>query len=107
MIECRNRMQWKLLFTALVVLSPFLVLAQTSDSLLQEVTLPNAIAYAIKRQPLIQQSLLDEKITEGKIRSKLADWYPQVNFNYNLQHNFQVQTSIIGGNEVKLGVDNT
>ncbi|MES1221033.1 MAG: TolC family protein, partial [Bacteroidota bacterium] len=34
-------------------------------------------------------------------------WYPQLNFNYNLQHNFQVQTSIIGGNPVKLGVNNT
>ena len=56
---------------------------------------------------MVQQSLIDEKITELQIKSKLADWYPQVNFNYLYQHNFQVQTSVIGGNPVRLGVNNT
>ncbi|MBK0383963.1 TolC family protein [Pedobacter sp. SD-b] len=93
----------------LASLLPFSALAQTTqpDSLLKEVTLNNAIEYALKRQPTLQQAYLDEKITESTIKSKLADWYPQVNFNYNLQHNFIVQTSVIGGNPVKLGVDNT
>jgi outer membrane protein len=78
-----------------------------ADSLLQDATLPNVVQYALKRQPLIQQSLIDEKTTELQIKSRLADWYPQINFNYLYQHNFQVQTSIIGGNPIKLGVDNT
>jgi outer membrane protein len=78
-----------------------------TDSLLAEASLPNIIQYALKRQPLVQQSLIDEETTDLQIKSKLADWYPQVNFNYLYQHNFQVQTSIIGGNPVKLGVDNT
>jgi outer membrane protein TolC len=81
--------------------------AQNGDSLLRDATLQNIIQYALKHQPLVQQSVIDEKITEMQIKSKLADWYPQVNFNYLYQHNFQVQTSIIGGNPVKLGVDNT
>src|SRR5258705_1331802 len=81
--------------------------AQTTDSLLPTASLQNCVQYALKHQPLIQQSLLDEEIAEKQIRIKLADWYPQINFNYNLQHNFQVQTSIIGGNPVKLGVNNT
>jgi len=81
--------------------------AQNGDSLLRDATLQNIIQYALKNQPLVQQSMIDEKITELQIKSKLADWYPQVNFNYLYQHNFQVQTSIIGGNPVKLGVDNT
>ena len=81
--------------------------SQTSDSLLQQATLPNVIQYALKRQPLVQQSLIDEKITELQIKSRLAEWYPQVNFNYLYQHNFQVQTSVIGGNPVRLGVNNT
>ncbi|HEX2847679.1 MAG TPA: TolC family protein [Chitinophagaceae bacterium] len=81
---------------------------QTStDSLLQDASLPNVIQYALKRQPLVQQSLIDEQITALQVKSKLADWYPQINFNYLLQHNFDVQTNIIGGNPVKLGVDNT
>ena len=78
-----------------------------SDSLLEQATLPNVIQYALKRQPLVQQSLIDEKITELRIKSKLAEWYPQVDFNYFYQHNFQVQTSVIGGNPVRLGVNNT
>lgn len=81
--------------------------AQSADSLLQEATLPNVVQYTLKRQPVVQQSLIDETITELQIKSRLADWYPQVNFNYLYQHNFQVQTSIIGGNPVRLGVNNT
>lgn len=78
-----------------------------TDSILQHATLQNVLQYALKRQPLIQQSLADEAITDLQIKSKLADWYPQVNFNYLYQHNFEVQTNIIGGNPVRLGVDNT
>jgi outer membrane protein len=87
---------------------PFGLKAQTKDSTkLINATLQNVVAYAIKHQPLIEQAKIDEQITDNTIKSKLADWYPQVNFNYNLQHNFQVQTSIIGGNPVQLGVNNT
>ncbi len=78
-----------------------------ADSILQDATLPNVIQYALRRQPLVQQSLYDEKITELQVKSKVAEWYPQVNFNYLYQHNFQVQTSVIGGNRVRLGVNNT
>lgn len=80
---------------------------RAADSLLAEASLPNVIQYALKNQPLIQQSLIDEEITKLQIKSKLADWYPQINFNYLYQHNFQVQTNIIGGNPVRLGVGNT
>jgi len=96
------------LFAVVISFGSFKVHAQAnSDSLLTQATLENVISYAIKRQPLVQQSLIDEKTTELQIKSKLADWYPQVNFNYLFQHNFQVQTSVIGGNPVRLGVDNT
>jgi outer membrane protein len=96
------------LFVIIILFYSVTVTAQaSSDSLLTQATLENVISYAIKRQPLVQQSLIDEKITALQIKSKLADWYPQVNFNYLYQHNFQVQTTIIGGNPVQLGVDNT
>lgn len=97
----------KILFASLAALVQLYAHGQSSqDSLLKEVTLQQAVDYSIKHQPVIRQSMLDEEITEANIRSRLADWYPQVNFAYNLQHNFVVQTSIIGGNPVKLGVDN-
>ena len=88
--------------------SPFQAYSQEeADSLLPHASLPNVIQYALKRHPQVQQSLIDEKITRLQIKSKLAEWYPQVNFNYFFQHNFQVQTSIIGGNAVRLGVNNS
>ena len=99
----------KLGVVALFFISPILMLAQSDlkDSILQQVTLKNAVDYAIIHQPQIRQSLIDEAILETTIKSKLADWFPQINFNYNLQHNFIVQTTIIGGNPIKLGVNNT
>ncbi|HMR93507.1 MAG TPA: TolC family protein [Chitinophagaceae bacterium] len=78
-----------------------------ADSLLQDATLDKVVSYAIKRQPRVQQALIDESITAEQVKSKLGDWYPQVSFNYLYQHNFQVQTNIIGGNPVQLGVNNT
>lgn len=78
-----------------------------ATSRLDDATLENIVHYAISNHPQIQQSIIDQRIVENTIKSKLADWYPQINFNYNLQHNFLIQTSIIGGNPVKLGVDNT
>jgi outer membrane protein TolC len=80
---------------------------QANDSLLQSATLENVIQYALKHQPLIQQSVIDEQITEATIRNKLSDWYPQLSFNYNLQHNFKLPVVLFQGNPVRLGVDNT
>ncbi|MCP9749837.1 TolC family protein [Ferruginibacter sp. HRS2-29] len=110
-VEERNLRPGKIVLgvAMLICLSPFAVSAQANsqDSLLNEVTLKAAVEYAIKNQPRIQQALLDEEITASTVRSKLADWYPQVNFAYSLQHNFLLQTSVIGGNAIRLGVDNT
>ncbi len=99
---------WRL-FVVIVFLIPTQLWAQqqTTDSLLKEVTLKNAVEYAIRRQPLIQQSLIDEQITNERIKSKLSEWYPQLNFDYNYQHNFLLQKTLIGGNLVRLGQFNT
>lgn len=77
-----------------------------ADTLAGVVNLQSAIDYAILHQPAVRQSVIDESIVQQNIKSKLADWYPQLNFGYNLQHNFILQTSVIGGNAIKLGVDN-
>ncbi|MCE6992597.1 TolC family protein [Dyadobacter sp. CY323] len=94
------------LLSCFPVLSQAIQEAKNEAPVLEQATLSDVVTYAIKNQPVIQQSLIDERITENQIRSRLADWYPQINFNYNLQHNFIVQTSIIAGNPVKLGVSN-
>lgn len=99
--------KWKCIILSLLVLPQWLHAQQKdSDSLLQEATLDNVIRYAIKNQPAVQKALINEAVTETTIKGKLADWYPQINAAYNLQHNFKVQTAVIGGNPVKLGVDN-
>lgn len=98
----------KRLFALAILLIPFVTFSQNNnDSLLSAATLQNVVTYAIKHQPVIQQAQIDETITGNTVKSKLAEWFPQVNFNYSLQHNFQVQQAIIGGNVVRLGVENT
>lgn len=99
--------KWALVHLSCLILISFHSAAQQQeDSLLQEATLQHCISYAVEKQAVVQQAEIDEAITEDAIKSRLSEWFPQVNFNYALQHNFQVQTSVIGGNPVKLGVDN-
>ena len=83
--------------------------AQQTDSLptLSEATLENCIQYALQHNPDIQNAKIDQQITETQIQSKLADWYPQVNFTYNLQHNIQLPTFIFNGNVSHSGSYNT
>ena len=83
--------------------------AQQNDSLptLEEATLQNCIQYAIQHNPDIQNAKINEQITEAQIQNKLSDWYPQVNFTYNLQHNIQLPTFIFNGNVSHSGSYNT
>ncbi|MGC3946902.1 MAG: TolC family protein [Chryseolinea sp.] len=74
---------------------------------LQAATLDQVVAYAIVHQPLVKQAEADELIANSVIRGKLADWLPQVNFSLNYQRYFDLQSSVIGGNVVRFGVDNT
>ncbi len=65
------------------------------------------VAYALENQPAVKQAQLDEEITRRIIRGKLADWYPQVDFGYNYQRNFELPANVIGGNVIRFGVFNT
>ncbi len=76
------------------------------DSLLYNATLDSCIVYALQHQPSIQQSLLDEQITERMIRGRLADWFPQINFSFTADHYFQLPTVFFQGDPVKSGVAN-
>ncbi|HET7116344.1 MAG TPA: TolC family protein [Hanamia sp.] len=99
----------KKIITWLFLIFPNLLLAQSvnSDSTLQSATLHNCIEYAIQHNPDLQNAKINESITETIIKSKLADWYPQVNFTYNLQHNFQLPTFNFNGNLAHSGTNNT
>lgn len=73
---------------------------------LSSASLPNCIEYAIQHNPDIRNAKINEDITEATIKNKLADWYPQVNFNYSLQHNFQLPTVNFNGNITHSGSRN-
>jgi len=80
---------------------------KASDTVLSGATLETCVQYALKHYPQVQQALLDEQITDGEVRSKLADWYPQINFNGSYQDNIQRQTIVFNGNAVASGTFNT
>jgi outer membrane protein len=87
------------------LLSPMRTMGQSDQ--LDSANLNQIIEYAMAHQPALKQSMLDEDITDRAIKGKLADWYPQVNFAYNLQHNLELPTTVFAGNKVKIGTDNT
>jgi outer membrane protein len=98
----------KTLALALFLFPATLLYAQAnSDSLLTAATLQQCIQYAIDHQPSVKQSQLQEEIVGYNIRSRLADWYPQIGGNYSVQHNFQRSTSFFNGMATPVGVKNT
>lgn len=99
----------KTLSLLLAFLLPVLAISQQSmqDTLLQKATLDNCIQYAIRQNPDLKNARLDEEIIEATIKSKLADWYPQINLDYRLQHNYKLPTIYINGNVIHVGFENT
>ena len=101
------RKTWK--FIPIILLVPSLLLAQQNEKdSLQKDTMRTAditacVQYALKHQPIIKESLIDEKITEETIKTKLADWYPQLNLNGTFQDNFQLTTAYFNSNYVSSG----
>jgi outer membrane protein len=97
------------LFIIQLVTCPGVLLYSQSgnDSLLFIANLDNCVQYAEKHQPVMQQSLIDEQITNREIKSQLSDWYPQLNFYGNYTNNFQLQKSLFGSQLVNIGTYNS
>jgi outer membrane protein len=94
-------------FIILVSASVMVSRAQTApDSLFDRGTLPNCIQYALTHQPSLQKSFVDEKIAEHEIWGKLADWFPQLNLSFNVQHDPQIPVTIVGSAPVNQGLAN-
>jgi len=90
-----------------IFLSLSKLIAQTVDTTLEKGTLENCVRYALYNNPIVQQSLIDEEIADQGIKTKLADWFPQLNFNFNLIHNYKLPVSISGGNAILAGTINS
>ena len=79
----------------LLLLYPAMLYPQAiTDSSAQSLTLQSCIRYGLEHQPAIRASQIDEEITETTIKNKLADWYPQLNLNANIQHYLKMPVSI-------------
>ena len=79
----------RLVFASLL-LAPSLLAAQAvHDSLPSTMTLPQCISWSLSNQAMVRQALIDEEITKRDVRIALSGWYPQVEFDANIQHYFQ------------------
>ena len=92
-------------FLVIVFFTTSLQAQQKQDTILTDATLKQCVQYALTHQPAINQSLLDEKIVDANIKTRLADWYPQISFDYSLQHYFKVPR-VSGGTATLLGTKN-
>ena len=79
---------------------------KASDTLPSDATIQACVQFALKHYPLVQQALLDEQITDRQIRSRLAEWYPQIGLNANYQNNFQLPAVAFNGAYVYSGTYN-
>jgi outer membrane protein TolC len=80
--------------------------SDTSGSL----TLAQCIDYALKHQPLLQQSLIGIDITRTTNKINLAGWLPQANLSANFTHYLSLPSAIsdsTGGKVIRTGVTNT
>jgi outer membrane protein len=100
-------LHFSLLICCGLIISCFAHGQTTKDSSFTNATITNCVQYALKHQPLIQQSIIDEDITERQIQTRLSAWYPQVNFGYNFQHNFQLPVAYSEGTYITTGTFNS
>ena len=75
-------------------------------------TLESCIAYALQNAPEINQAQIDEEIGEGRIRSSMSYWLPQIGAQFNYQHNILLPTTMFPNQTtgervpVRIGVKN-
>ncbi len=83
----------------------------STDTTTYSYSLEQCISYALKNQPAVNQSRLDEEIAHANRSIALSGWLPQVIGGANLQHWLQLPTSFLPINGVSTpvhtGVANT
>jgi outer membrane protein len=105
----KNNWAWKITrnFLPVILFFPTILTAQKEKhDTLQNPTIAGCVQYALTHQPIIKEALIDEKITEENIKTRLADWYPQINLAANYQNNLQLPTSYLQGNYITTGTQN-
>jgi outer membrane protein TolC len=89
--------------------------APASQPIPTNASLPQCIEFALRNQPLVRQSQLDEQIGERNIRIGLSAWLPQLNATGIYTRNIQLPTAVFpdltnpGGPQqiFRIGLNNT
>jgi outer membrane protein, multidrug efflux system len=107
-----KRLKATLIFFLPIIFFSFAITAysQSSSDTSESLTLAQCIDYALKHQPLLQQSLINIDITRSTNKINLAGWLPQANLSANFSHYLQLPSAIsdsTGGKVIKTGVTNT
>jgi outer membrane protein TolC len=95
------------------IISGFMMLSVAAHAQQDSATLPDGatvsdcVDYALKHYPGLQASYVNQEITNSQIKTRIADWYPQIAANAAGQHYFQVPQTISGGMVVPAAVVNT
>ncbi len=97
------------LLVSIPLLVPALLRGQAlqGDSTLRNATLQQCIDYALKNQPEVKQSLIDQEISERDINSALSGWLPQINGTGSYNYNIKRQTIAFGDQIVTSGQKHT
>lgn len=99
MILIKQRIRGSRRYSAILlflIVSSLLKAQAPIDTVPAEFTLPGCISYALKNQPLVRQSAINEQITVKEIKISLSGWYPQVGFDAGLQHYIKVPENSSG-----------
>lgn len=96
----KKRQKHILLLLAFFLPCSFVNAQQLTDSLPSNITLEDCINFALKNQPVIQQSLIDEEIAEKDINIALSGWYPQISGQANLSRYLKQPVSLLNGQPV-------
>jgi len=84
-----------LLLSGLALIKPASGYAQAVTDTLAQASLNDCIQYALRHQPVIKQSQIDQAIAERTIRSQLSAWYPQLGLNYTIQHYLKLPVQLL------------
>ena len=78
-------------FTVSLILLGFLSKAQE----VKQISLEQAIEYALEHNPSVVNAKLDEQISDGKVSETIATGMPQINGGLDISNNFELPTSFI------------
>lgn len=98
-----NKQKHLMLLALWALFWPTLTKGQTGSQLPHKLTLEQCVDFALKNNPTVKQSLIDEEIGEREIKTNLSGWLPQITGSFGLENNIKLRTQAIDGNLITFG----